>query len=219
MVESITDLLAIGTPHAAGGYAVAYVNQHNVISKWMTQATATHEWMMARVCTVAKSLPDDKVIICRKVRYLQDGDPLELRNVRETLRILETLGQASVGVSDVIFYIDDGRYVSMRDSGLLLPLSVKRTMLECLFHDSVSHRLFGSALFSDVQNLLREWLDSDIRWDSVTARASTLGKGKYRAMMRLYIAYISSTMHNLTQAEQTLIRDERSKTKRGQTNG
>lgn len=212
MVETITDLLTLGTPHAAGGYAVGFVNQHNVVTRWMSQATATHTWMMARIANSATMVPDDKVVICRKVSSLKQHDPLELRNVRETLRILETLSQVNVPVEDVIFYKDHENYASMREAGLLLPIADGGGVLDCLFHDSVSHRLFGSALFSDVQNLINEWLRSDLRWD--TLPDSTIAKGKYRAMTRVAIAYLSSAIHNLSNAEANTIRAERGNVKR-----
>lgn len=217
MVETITDLLTLGTPHAAGGYAVGFVNQHNVVTRWMSQATATHTWMMARIANSATMVPDDKVVICRKVSSLKRDDPLELRNVRETLRILESLSQVKVPIEDVIFYKNDQNYASMRQAGLLLPLADGGTVLDCLFHDSVSHRLFGSALFSDVQNLLQEWLRSDIRWNTVVESKSTIAKGKYRAMTRVAIAYLSSTIHSMSKAEAELIRAERANAKRGQS--
>lgn len=216
MVETITDLLTIGVPHPAGGYAVGFVNQHNVVTRWMSQATATHSWMMARIANSATSVPDDKVVVCRKVSSLVKGDPLELRNVRETLRILETLTQLNVPVEDVIFYKNDQTYASMRQAGLLLPLENGGGVLECLFHDSVSHRLFGSAFFSDVQGLITEYLRSDIRWERIVKEGSTIAKGKYRVLTRVAIAYISSTIHSLSHADVALIRAERANAKRGQ---
>lgn len=163
-------------------------------------------WAMIRI---ANSLGDTgrEVVVAKRVtaRYLQTDSAI--RHIRETIRIVEQLAERNIKVRDVLFYSDADNCVSMAEQKYIFDMRTDSTLLRHLMQESVPHRLFGSVMFSDVPRIIREFIRSDIRWDKCE---TPLAKGKYRALTRIAINYISTSFHNLSHSEVTLIRAERS---------
>lgn len=196
-------------------YSAGTVNESGGIDTSIFIPATGLRWAMIRI---ANSLADTgrEVVVAKRVtpRYLQSDSAI--RHIRETIRIVEQLAERDIKVRDVLFYSDVNNFVSMAERNYVFDMRTDQTLLRHLMQENIPHRLFGSVMFSDVPRIIREFIRSDIRWANCE---TALSKGKYRALTRIAVNYMSTSFHNLTHAEVTLIRNERGNANRKNNKG